>query len=145
MEEREGPLNRIEFHKKTIEVGVEPVPARKDRGIGAVASGRKGDRELLALAGSGIDEQQGIAAPVIEKPDKHDVTAVAVNGGDGATVVADRCGNSVVKEPIAEIFGAGGQSPDGQHDHDECKCSDCAFHCRTSCVLCLASTLRPAR
>jgi len=89
------------------EVRVEAVLARQDRGVRAVTPGREGHRHLTALAGLGVDRQEGIAAGVVEEPDEDHVAALAIGGGDRAAVVAHRRRHAVVAKAVAQIDRGG--------------------------------------
>ena len=105
MAKRVGQRIDVELHEVAVEVGVEPIPARKERGIRAIASGRKGHGELPAFAGRGIDDQQRVPAPMVEQPDENHVPAVAVRGGNGTPGVAAGGGGAVMAEIVGEYPG----------------------------------------
>ena len=71
------------------------------------------------LPGLGVDHQQRIAAAVVEQPDEHDVAALAVDGGDGAAVVADGRGHAVVQEAVAQVLRRGGGRLDRERDQQQ--------------------------
>jgi hypothetical protein len=71
---------------------------------------------------------------VVEQPEEHDVMAMAVNGGDGPSVIAERCCDSVIEEAVAELFRGNGQGACNKHRQYDRKRSGSEVHCLTSCV-----------
>jgi hypothetical protein len=54
-----------------------------------------------------IDEEQRVAAAVVEKPNECDIAAIAVNGSNDTARVAVWRGDSMIMEPVAEILAGG--------------------------------------